>query len=372
MGSGSRARRGMRALVVTVVMATSVTLVATPATTAGADTPTNATRAQRGAQWIANQIRANGGYLRNFGKVDLVSTAYGVVSMRAAGIDIGASHLAVGFLKKRIGTQVQSAGADSAGALADYIMAAVADNQDSRHFGGTTPHNNLVNRLLATGRTSGPDKGLFGVQDPSFDGAFRQGLALAALAAVHVKPSNPRVAAGIVWLTKQQCANGLWQAYRAKPATKCAPANPMTFSGPDTNSTALAAQGLAAWGKRPKQATVLTSLRTIQAADGGFPFVAAKNQASDPDSTGLVIQALIAEKSSPTLTRWKKGAASPYSALGSYQLGCTNPGFGAFWYPGSPTSANTFATVQAVPAMAGKSFPLALNTKSTTVPLTPC
>src|SRR3954451_19413742 len=132
MGFDFRARRGLRALsvrgLVSVVMATSVTLVAIPATPAGADTPTNATRAQRGAQWIANEIRANGGYLRNFGKPDLVSTAYGVVSMRAAGIDLGASHMAVGFLKKRIGTQVQGAGADSAGALADYIMASVADN----------------------------------------------------------------------------------------------------------------------------------------------------------------------------------------------------------------------------------------------------
>ena len=45
-------------------------------------------------------------------------------------------------------------------------------------FGGT----NLVARLLATQRTTGTDAGLFGAQDPTFDGAYRQGLALAALA----------------------------------------------------------------------------------------------------------------------------------------------------------------------------------------------
>src|SRR5258705_3707410 len=67
MGSDFRARRGLRALVVTAVLATSASLVAAPATTAAADTATNAQRAQRGAQWLANQIKANGGVIVSFG-----------------------------------------------------------------------------------------------------------------------------------------------------------------------------------------------------------------------------------------------------------------------------------------------------------------
>ncbi len=372
MRFGFRARRGLRALVVSTAAVTSLALVAAPAVPAGADTPTSTQRAQRGAQWLANQIRANGGFVRNFGKADPVNTAYAVIGLRAAQVDKSATDEAIIYLKGRIGPALQSKGHDFPGALATYIMASVADKQDPRHFGGTAAKNNLVNRLLTTARKSGPDKGLFGVQDPTFDGAFRQGLALAALKAAHVSSGDARVVAGIAWLTKQQCANGLWQAYRKSTTTKCPAANPTTFTGPDTNSTGLAVQGLAAWGKRPKQDTVLTSLRTIQAVDGGFPFVAAKSQSSDPDSTALVIQALIADKSAPTLARWKKGTASPYTALGAYQLDCTNADFGAFWYPGSPSSANTFATVQSVPAIAGKTFPVAANTSSTTVPLTPC
>src|SRR5689334_7404470 len=193
MGSGFRARRGLRALVVTAVMASSVTVVAAPATTAAADTATNAQRAQRGAQWLANQIKANGGFIENFGAADPVNTAYAVIGLRAAGIDKPASDLAITYLKKQIGPAVQLQGHDSAGALANYIMASVADAQDPRHFGGTAAKNNLVNRLLATARKSGPDKGLFGAQDPTFDGAFRQGLVLAALAAVHVSPKDTRV-----------------------------------------------------------------------------------------------------------------------------------------------------------------------------------
>ena len=130
-------------------------------------------------------------------------------------------------------------------------------------------------------------------------------------------------------------------------------------------------EGLAAWGRRPRQATVVNSLHVIQSSDAGFPFVAAPNQTSDPDSTALVIQALIAENSPPTAAMWRKGADSPFTALAAYQLGCAQPGYGAFFFPPT-TSANVFATVQAVPAMASKALPVAPTAASVTVSLTPC
>jgi hypothetical protein len=372
MGCDFRARRGLRALVVSTAVVAGLALVAVSTPPADADTATNAQRARRGAQWLANQVRANNGFVYNFGKPDPVNTAYAVIAMRAVGVDKSASDKAIIYLKKRIDKPLQSGGKDSAGALAHYVMASVADAQDPRHFGGTGKKHNLVNRLLATARTSGPDKGLFGSQDPTFDGAFRQGLALAALKAANVSAKDPRVGAGIKWLTNQQCKNGLWQSYRKNPKASCRPADPVTFTGPDTNSTGMAVQGLAAWGKRPNRDTVLKTLRGIQSADAGFPFVAAKNLSSDPNSTALIVQAIIAEKSGPGDTRWRKGTATPYSALGAYQLDCTNPDFGAFWFPGTPTSANTFATVQAVPALAGKAFPIGRNTGNVKAPLTPC
>ena len=258
MRSDFRARRGLRALV--IVIAVSSMLGGALAGVAGATPPTNLQRAQRGAQWLANQIKHNGGYVKSFGVADPSDTAYAVIGMRAAGVDKPASDLAIRYLRTKIGSELQLNGQDSAGALGYYILAAVADNQDPRRFGGTNPQNNLVARLLATARTTGTDKGLFGVQDPTYDGAFREGLALAALRAAHVPGDNPRVAAAVSWMTKQQCANGLWQAYRSNPATACAPANPNNFTGPDTNSTSLAVQGLAAWGGHPKQSLVLQSL----------------------------------------------------------------------------------------------------------------
>jgi hypothetical protein len=368
MRSDFRARRGLRAFVAATVI--SLTLGGALATSAGA-APTNSLRAQRGAQWLANQIKHNGGFVKSFGVADVTSTAYAVVGMRATGVDKPASDLAIRYLRTKIGTQVQLNGSDSPGALAEYILAAVADHQDPRHFGGTAAQNNLVTRLLATARTTGTDLGLFGAQDPTYDGAFRQGLALAALKAASVDPSKGRITAGISWLKKQQCANGLWQSYRSNTATACAAADPSSFSGPDTNSTGLAVQGLAAWGQRPRQATVLQSLDAVQSANAGFPFIAAPNQAADPNSTALVIQAILAENASPTATRWLKGTKTPFTALASYQLGCAQPGYGAFFFPPS-TSPNVFATVQAVPAMASKTLPVASNTASVIVALTPC
>src|SRR3954452_24189968 len=99
MGSDFKARRGLRALVVTAILATSASLVAAPATTAAADTATNAQRAQRGAQWLAHQIKANGGVLLCVSAPDPVNTAYAVIGLRAAGIDKPTSYKAILYLK---------------------------------------------------------------------------------------------------------------------------------------------------------------------------------------------------------------------------------------------------------------------------------
>ena len=128
-------------------------------------------------------------------------------------------------------------------------MAAVAAGDDPYHFGGTAPENDLVARLLATQQTTGADAGLFGTQVPNFDGAFRQGLALAALKAAKVKTKDPHVRRASAWLTAQQCPNGLFEPYRVDTALPCDPVDPLNFTGPDTNSTAMALQGLAALGQ---------------------------------------------------------------------------------------------------------------------------
>jgi hypothetical protein len=326
--------------------------------------------ASYGAGWLARQITANGGYLTGFGVPDPTDTAYAVVGLHAAGVGRQASDQAIGYLKTQLGDALAgSDGQDSPGALAYYVLAAVSAGADPYHFGGHAASNDLVDRLLATERGTGTDRGLFGSADPTFDGAFRQGLALAALSAAGVPASRPGLASAIGW----QCADGLWQSYRADTSVACPAADPASFSGPDTNSTSLAAQGLASYRQFPQRARLLASLHAVQNADGGFSYLAATGQSSDPDSTALTIQTILAEGSTPADRSWGRSGGTPDSALAGFQLGCSAPASdrGAFFYPGS-TDANVLASVQSVPAAAHRTLPVSFTPSSPAVPTQPC
>jgi hypothetical protein len=325
--------------------------------------PPPSNSARLGAGYLAQQIDANGGFVESFGTPDVTNTAYAVLGLHAAGVGAHEEAKAISYLKTQLGNLKASDGSDDPGALGYVMMAAVASRNDPRHFGGHAATNDLVHRLLATVRKGGSDAGLFGSADPTFDGAFRQGVALAALAAAgipawYVRPS-------IAWLERQQCANGLWTSYRGDTNVACVAADPTTFVGPDTNSTAMAVQGLAAYGRYPRALRVVLSLLHVQSSDGGYPFIAASGQASDPDSTALTIQSLLAEQ-------WRPGPQT-FNALRSYQLGCSDPAGtrGAYFFPPTRTPS-TLATVQAVPAAAGMTLPLGPSHLSSSVPVANC
>ncbi|MDQ2758620.1 MAG: hypothetical protein M3Y71_19020, partial [Actinomycetota bacterium] len=347
------------------------TVGATGTAASTSDTLGNAASARFGASWLAAQITANGGYLAPFGRPDPGNTAYAVVALTAAGVGRDARNLAVTYLKSQVDDLGDGNGNDSAGALANLVLAARAAGEDPRAFGGTAPANNLVSRLLKTARTSGSDAGLFGAADPTYDGAFRQGLALAALKASFVDAT--KLSAPIAWLQGQQCANGLWESYRSDVKTACPTADPDTFEGPDTNSSSLAAQGLSAYGVLTKSGKMLAALDAVQTADGGFPYLAAPGQTSDSNSTALSIQLILAAGSGPNARRWKVGGATPYTALQTYQLSCGDAAAdrGAYYYPGSRTG-NVLATIQAVPAQAGVTLPVRPGTPRTATPTYPC
>lgn len=373
MAKGIGTRRGLRVLsTLTVLACTALTISSVQVASASGVPKASRQSAKYGAGWLASQITANGGYLEDYGSIDVPNTAYAVIAMHAAGVGKAASAEAISYLETQL-SALQTDGSDDPGTLAYFIMAAHTAGVDPRKFGGTAAANNLVDRLLATSTTSGPDAGLFGAQDPTYDGAFRQGLALAALKAVGVPASNPAVAAGITWLENQQCSDGLWEAYNADTSTPCPAPDPSTFTGPDTNSTSLAVQGLAAYGDHPDSSATLSALESVQSSDGGFPDIAASGQSSDPDSTALVIQTILAEGQNPDSSSWTVSGATPYDALGSYQLGCSagTGNTGAYYYPGSETP-NVLATVQAVPAAAGKTLPVGKTKVSAKVPVMNC
>ncbi|MEW2163834.1 prenyltransferase/squalene oxidase repeat-containing protein [Streptomyces sp. NPDC007084] len=162
--------------------------------------------------------------------------------------------------------------------------------------------------------------GLYGAGDPTYDGVWRQSLALLAQDTVGVRPA----AKAVDWLAGQQCANGGFAAYRADASADC-DAKTQT----DTNSTAAAVQALAALGGHDDATgRAVTWLKSAQNADGGWGYMA--GGPSDTNSTSVVIGALHAAGEKPQSVA--KGGKTPYDALLKLSLPCEAKDGGAFAY----------------------------------------
>ncbi len=153
--------------------------------------------------------------------------------------------------------------------------------------------------------------------------------------------------AAISWMTQVQTPEGGW-SWSSEPAA----------AGPDTNSTALAVQALAAAGVGPADPTIrraLAYLHTQQNADGGFPYANPSPYGTDTDanSTALVVQALVAAGQDPEGAEWTVNGKTPLTALWKLQL----PNGALEWQAG--LGENSLATYQAVPAFMLAPFPLA-------------
>lgn len=329
-----------------------------------------ATAAGYGGGWIARQINASGFVPATTGSgANLPFTVDGALALAASNTGGAAFTRAISYLHGQIDAFVKdTGGVDAPGALAKLIMLAVVAGEDPTKFGGTAATNDLVARLLATKRSAAPDAGLFGAQNPAFDGAFRQSLSIMALRAAASVPVD-----AVDWLGQQQCPDKGWQSYRADTTAACTATDPAAFAGEDTNSTAIAAQAFRSLLVTPPKGNPLDFLKDAQNADGGFGFL--KGTATDANSTGLVLQAIAAGGESPTAGRWVLAGGAPISALLSLQLGCeaAEANRGAFdFQPQTPLQANFFATVQAVPGVALRPFPLAAGAPAATEPTVPC
>ena len=351
-------------LLVAIGAAPSIAQAANPSSGTPPTVPQVAS-ATGGATWLADQL-TSAGFIPVSGvpaQANLAATANAVLALASAGDDAVATH-ALNYLALHVNDYVSVDGSDGPGQLALLILDAHALAADPGSFGGS----DLVTRLQATEQTSGPTAGLFGAQDATYDGAFRQGLSLSALAAAGVTGTTA-VGSAEAWLEAQQCPDGGWTSLVTadNPCT----GDPATFTGPDTNSTALAIEGLSAQGvltsKVARSATRF--LGAAQDPDGGWgyePNAADAPGSSDPDSTALVIQAILALGKSPSSATFVQGGTNPVSTLLSFQL-TSGPGSGGFFFPGS-TQPDLLATYQAVPAVAGVSDPFNLRVTSSSLP----
>lgn len=306
-----------------------------------------ATAAAGGAAWAAGKVNAEG-FVPGPGNTANVSATIEIaLDLALTATDQPTFDRILAWLQANPETAIAPDGTDSPGNLGYLLILATAAGIDPTGFGGR----DLPARLAATLTPSG----LYGTTDPTYDGVFRQSLALLGLRSAGL--ALPATA--VAWLEGQQCgaapaaAAGGFPAYRADTAVPCDAPDPMTFVGPDTNSTALAAlalTGVAGWTGGP---AALDFLAAAQGATGGAPFISGGDV--DPNSTALVILAVRAAGEDPAAGRWVSGGTSLVASLLSWRLDCAvlPADCGAFASPFSGGAADAFATRQAVWGLSG-------------------
>ncbi|MCX5197033.1 hypothetical protein OOK31_24575 [Streptomyces sp. NBC_00249] len=202
--------------------------------------------------------------------------------------------------------------------------------------------------------------GLFGKADPTYDGVWRQSIALLAQRTVGAKPAPEAVR----WLLAQQCANGGFASFRADAAKACDATTAL-----DTNATAMAVQALKALGGQ--DATVKKGvdwLKSVQNEDGGWAYV--PGSPSEGSSTSLVASALSVAGEKPAEVKSKAGK-SAYDGLLSFQLGCSaEPAAdrGAFGYQPADGKLAANADATAAAALAGLGKGLLVDPAGTDTP----
>ena len=345
-----------RRLMVLLLVPLSAAFVLMPDASAAPPSSDPSTAARFAASWLEAQVNAQGfiPQAADPTQPNLSTSAQAVIALVAAGALGNKVDALEAYLGAHVDEYVVQGGNDDPGALAYLILGAVPAGLNPADFG--TGHVNLVARLQATKQPNG----LFGAADPSFDGAFRQGLALMALKVVGVTDT-----AATDWLVGQQCADGLWTAFRADTTKPCPAVDPNTFTGPDTNSTALAVLGLQAQGRTAPAANGATALLAVRNSGGGWGFLARSDQPTDANSTGLVVTAL----------RAANGSQDPQgtSAVMALQAGCDAAAadIGGIAFQDLASGPDALATAQATPALAGIVLPQSSATASQPVSCAP-
>ncbi len=284
--------------------------------------------------YLKAQQNADGGWGSGFSPESTAgSTADAVLAIVAAGGDLSEfeteGNTPLGYLAHR------SEDLETAGDRAKVLMAVVAAGEDPRNFAD-------VDLVLRLEWLIGSD-GKIGTEADTF---YTHCLSVLALRSV----SRPVPAASLELIRAGQIADGSW-AWNGEP---------LEGTG-DTNSTAVAVQALMAAGEAGTSDVVQQALAYFQAMqndDGGFPYQKPSDFGTETDanSTAVVIQAILAAGQDPVGAEWATAEGkTPVDAL----LALQNES-GAFAWQAAMPDDNLLSTVQALPAVAGKPFPLAV------------
>jgi len=185
----------------------------------------------------------------------------------------------------------------------------------------------------------------------------------------------------VQWIVDQQCAGGTddpasiggWMSFRATTGgvlDPCSAPDSFNYTGADTNSTAFAVQALVSASSASAVPAALTFLHAAQTNSGpqagGFPWFTGGD--ADPNSSALVIQAILAAGQDPTGGAWSAGGQSPVSVLPTWQITTPSTDAGslyAAWQPGVPS---LLATYQGLWGLTLTAFPFPVLPTSTPTP----
>ncbi|MHB8536705.1 MAG: prenyltransferase/squalene oxidase repeat-containing protein [Candidatus Dormibacteria bacterium] len=285
--------------------------------------------ASRSIEYLQGQQSGSDGSIPVGPSTDSVSEEY-AIGAAAAGYDPnvlrhGSGPSVMAYLAAHAG-----AACTSAGACGELLQAVAAAGLNPASFGG-------VDLLTTLSGFYTAGTGVFG------DGeAFTETLAIQGLVAVH----QPVPAAALHRLVAAQDSDGGWDYLLIKDD----PNGPTNFDTSDTNSTAMVLMALDAAGVHTRDRAALTWLHTQQDADGGFPYQAGAG--TDPDSTALALQALLATGQNPDAPAWAPGGHSPLARLIASQNSD-----GGFTFPGN-TAPDPFTTAQVPLALERAADPL--------------
>jgi hypothetical protein len=283
-------------------------------------------------EYLKSQQNADGGFGSGFGPDSAVgSTADAVLAILSAGGDLSTFDQGGNTPLTYLAANAPST--DTGGDLAKLILALIAAGQNPRVFGGVDSVAMLEGMIGADGRIGGENDIFVG-----------HTLAILALNSAQ----RPIPAAAVDYIKAAQQEEGAW-AWDGSAETAA-----------DTNTTAFALQALIAAGETASSEAVSRAIayyQDIHNDDGGWPYQNPSDfgTATDANSTAVVIQAIIAVGQDPASADWASAEGyTPITALEAFQNES-----GAFAWQAAVPDDNLLATVQALPALAGKAFPLA-------------
>ena len=298
--------------------------------------PDQRVSAKRAAYWLVSSFQNDDGGYASFGPganqapSTVPGTLDAILALAAAGYNPsalfpGKENAPIGYLTANEDELISFA-EDNGGSAGKVVLALSASAVDPRSFNGHDYVADLADHLEPSGSYSSGDP-------------FKQSIAMLGVASA----GEPVPNASVLWLEGLQAPSGAWGD---------------GFGTVDNaDSTAIAIMAILAAGKTPARASISDAvdfLANAQQSNGGWSY--GPGLAPSANSTALVIQALAAlgENWYSASGPWVKGGQSPLDALLSYQSAS-----GAFQSDfGQGPFDDFYATVQSLPAVTGRAFPL--------------